>query len=1201
MASDVRVTLGANLEVTTTGVEQAKRQAAEVQKATQDVGASARDAGDAVADAMGNAASAAERAAEAARRAAEASTRPTPTPPTTPAPAAAPAAAPDAAPDARGRGAALAYDPSTHAYRAQNMLYGIEATLAGGVTTEAQQRQLEARAGKAGFYVDSAREGGLPDPQLEALVEHLQAVADALDENREAIKESTRGGALAAPDAGGDNASLRAMTDELRNLASGGLGTMGVFGRFLGRAGLVGLGVGAAVGAVNMATRALTSGHAEGREQIVALADLARQYDTDDNPLAYFRQASGAYRGFTDERLANIGFSATDATAFMARLDLPGGPAGMAAPMADTRSGLEFARATGIDEGNVADLLRTLGLGGIERGQSERALVLIREAMREGVKEGVSASDTFRNLEQALGGIFRGGVNLTESGIAFQAGLLTTLARTGDRQFQGAQGAANAERYQTAMLGGGDLAMQLALYQLAGPFTAEELGYTDDTPEGRRKKRTYEDLLATDPHAAMQMAFDLAPMNDLVMKRLAEAFDVLFKNKPALKSYFFRQMGFEGDALLTAVGLSAGETFTEATATGEGLPTDEEGFADVQAANTLAYTSLSLRIAESDQKLAMSLESLAKLGPIEETLRSFWLSVGGYMRQVLQRMPGDGGSLFEPGPIGPTAPAGSIKHGRLFGMTDAEAAAHDAALGGRERPPQTDPISRGLDRLFDWAAEGLSGLLGGVVQQESGGRPDAVNIVRQMAGGIEATSGDAVNMTPIAASYGGAFSWTQILASNLMGDHGQNRNTSVRGGWDKWFMDQDASADVRQQMQDAGLDVDDPIPDDIAALGAEGLAEWYRALPADQRSAIDSLVHGMSASMIEDYARISREEYGVEDEREAYMRGTAAWYTGPGHYAGSGMSVLDPAFALDPSNPFYRRKQSDGGESLEDYLDKFDFGKPAGAGPEGSLTPQRLDRLFDWAAEGLSGLLGGVVQQESGGRPDDVNERTTAFGAGQMPGNLMGDAGWDREFMGRSPHADDWHAILSRHGLDPDDPIPDHIASEGGYALQAWRAGLDSEARSAVDDFLMSLSDEKLAEYMDTAISYGADPFTAKVAAAAVWYSGNRGYLTGGSLMHPDNDAFTEGHGPEGDEPSHQQYVEGIFGPLEYNDDGTVRPAGGGPEGSLTPQRMDITVRVEGLDTITIAGVEDEHANRIESAFRGFLEAAASPTSFRGA
>jgi hypothetical protein len=199
-----------------------------------------------------------------------------------------------------------------------------------------------------------------------------------------------------------------------------------------------------------------------------------------------------------------------------------------------------------------------------------------------------------------------------------------------------------------------------------------------------------------------------------------------------------------------------------------------------------------------------------------------------------------------------------------------------------------------------------------------------------------------------------------------MGDHGQNRNTSVRGGWDKWFMDQDASADVRQQMQDAGLDVDDPIPDDIAALGAEGLAEWYRALPADQRSAIDSLVHGMSASMIEDYARISREEYGVEDEREAYMRGTAAWYTGPGHYAGSGMSVLDPAFALDPSNPFYRRKQSDGGESLEDYLDKFDFGKPAGAGPEGSLTPQRMDITV--RVEGLDTITIAGVEDEHANR-----------------------------------------------------------------------------------------------------------------------------------------------------------------------------------------------------------------------------------------
>ena len=912
MAGDVRVTIGANLAVTTSGVEEAKRAAAEVQAATEGVNASARDAGAAVSDAMSDAAQAARDAADALRRTAQQQQ--------------------PAAP------AGLSYDPRTHAHRASTMLYGVEAHLAGGVTSQAQLAQLEARTKRAGFYVDAAREGGLPERQTQDLIDHLQAVTDALTKNRDALEESTREGASLAPRQPDDentptNRLLGTLIGEVRGLAGAGLGQFGALGRLLtgvgGIAGGIALAGGAAYAGWNLLRRNLTAGNEAARDELIAMSDLGRQYDTSDNPLAWFRQTSGRFTGFTDPDIARLGYSGTQAGAFMARLDLPSGEDDpTSSGRADTRTGLAFARATGMQEDAVASFMRTLGVGGIQRGESERALTLIREAMREGVKEGVSTSDTFRTMEQTLTGMFRGGVNLTEAGIAFQSGLATAAARSGNRQWQGEQGAANLDRLQAAMLGGGDMGMELALLNRTGGFTATDLGL-----EGVHAAN-YETMRSADRVGAARVAIDLARTNPAVMQRFARALQGLLGNNIALLTHYLRQLGITGYALLEYIGEDGIARLAEqAVAEGERAATGD-ALVDVQRGNVLAAETLAVRVAEQDAELGRSFARLDLTGDPEIGMRRFGVTSSAILSQIA----------------------------RGFGTRDlfAPYGAEPGRVGG------------GHDLIFDEFTnapprEGFT---------VRSGYDDAVT---RMAGGIEATRGDATNMSPLAAQRGGAFGWTQILASNLTGNIVRNTNSSVHGGWDKWFIGQDSAAGVRQMMLNAGFeDFDDPIPDHIASGGAEALAEWRNSLTPEQQEAIDALMLQMSSAMMQDYGRIAEDVYGIRDPDERLMRSIAAWYMGPGEGYG-GKSVLDPAFEMDEGNPWFRRSQSDGGIPLRDYLKKFGYEFGEDAGPEGNLpagatltirfegleritvegaTAAQNDRVQDAAREFIGAIVG---------------------------------------------------------------------------------------------------------------------------------------------------------------------------------------------------------------------------------------------------
>jgi hypothetical protein len=978
--NDVKVNIGATLSIHTTGVEEAKRHAADVAAASQNVKTAASDAGATVTSAMGDAADAILDTAAAMRAAAEASraaataqativspsaprtdtapatpvwnadgtridgrtgtlagvpdTRPADrsAPPATPeTPAATVAAAAQQAATTSAPATALAYDPRTHAHRATSMLHGIEANLAGGVTSQAQIAQLENRARRAGYYVEQAGAGGLPAEQTRALIEHLEAVTEALAENRKAVEENTK------TDGGGDGGAPRQpeqqnpltgqLIDEVRRMAGGGLAGMGTLGRVIGRLGPWGLAAGAIAGGVTAAYGTLIRSNEAAREEVSAMADLGRQYDTSSNALWWNRDPEARVPFGSNDELIRLGFTATDASQFMSRLDLPGGGEnGWQTARDDTVSGLEFSRGSGISETNVADLVRALGVGGIERGQADRSLALVREAMREGLKEGVATSDTFRAMEQALTGMFRDGINLSETAVAFQAGLLSTMAGTGNRQWQGAAGAENIGKLTNATLGGGDFAMQLALFHRVGDISADDLGLTG------ADARVYNDIAAADPVGAMRIAIEKAPGNPDLMRRFAAALDDLFGDDTRLKAQYLRSLGLVGDELLGALAAMSDGGAEGIMAAAAERPAPEEGAHafDPQIGNRPAITTTVLRAQEADARTGAGIVSLNATGGLEERARKLWTDLRITPARLVDFFTEEGGPLRtddfgEGGPagsrdysvrLGAPAPAGdsNVGLGNRFGVGRAD------GLGGPAGRPAAIPVppdesehedDGDSEREDDGArsaeptevavrADDDTSRAGRIVMQESGGEPDPLTATNERTG---------------------AFGPSQILPSNLVGER----------GWDREFIENTTGRDEwRDTLTRAGLDPDDPIPDDVAKRGGTALAEWANSLSPEAKGAIEGFLYSLTDERLADY--ITRASDRGADPFTAEVRAAAAWY--------GGESWLGEGLRLDPTHDRFTRRHGESGKepSIQEYLESI-FG-PLEYHPGNRVTPK---------------------------------------------------------------------------------------------------------------------------------------------------------------------------------------------------------------------------------------------------------------------
>lgn len=420
--------------------------------------------------------------------------------------------------------------------RVESMLPTVAAQIASGRYAQAE-RTLEG----AEAYLEQAR-------TLQANTEALERLYEALSKHRETLEEqrakAQRG---EGQEASRPQVDPRGALEEVGEIALGrALGGAGATGsilarisRFLGPWGWLGLGVGATVGAVELA-----GGMArEGRQEAQAFLELNRALGLDYPTWVAFLDVARGRPFATRAELEALSYTARDAGQFAASY-------GMVAPargwteaerveglFRDVLAGLRLARYTGADEGQVASVLRLGARAGVvDPGEAETLAGILFQAVREGTREGVSAAETFQNVERYLQGLLAQGVTANERSLAFYAALLDRLSETQDRALMGEVGARAVGNILEGLTRTGQPGLEvLAFRALGGPElpTAREVGL-----EGA-EAREYERLREVSPLLAARFLLEEArSLNPEVIRRMAAGFEAVMGGRPDLEYLF---------------------------------------------------------------------------------------------------------------------------------------------------------------------------------------------------------------------------------------------------------------------------------------------------------------------------------------------------------------------------------------------------------------------------------------------------------------------------------------------------------------------------------------------------------------------------------------------------------------------------------------------------------------------------------------
>ncbi|MCX7784150.1 MAG: M23 family metallopeptidase [Meiothermus sp.] len=498
-----------------------------------------------------------------------------------------------------------------------------------GLRTYSDVNSLEARLSVLGAYLNRAVTAGADPERTERLRQALEELTEELEATKGELSQQNRN--RNAPDGRkppGDEREGRvggALLDELRNLAGQGLAALGPLGRLLRVAGPPALVAGAAIGGFNLLLNTLRGNNDPARQEAISLADLARQYGAETNFLNLFYDRNR--QGRTRAELERLGFSGSQAAAFAAMLNLPGGMRG------DTISGLTFARTTGMDLGDTANIMRQLGVGGtFARGQLGEALETFKLAMSEGIERGIAKSDTMSGLLRQMTEINQRGIATTPAALAMAASLQNALAGVGTRTLQGAMGAEAQARLDSAVTGENDPALQLlALRTFGGRApTAEQLGLTGSVAAG------YRQVAARSPVQAMRYALQLARRRPELMARLAQNMQGQLRD-PVLMSMFLEQYGLQGEQVLGVMGAGLGSLYGRAAGDvgrfqeGQGLEVDPQG------RNLIEQISRRLNVGDEDMRIILSRGMLATTGSIEEVARSIQQGIGRAIGNILQQ------------------------------------------------------------------------------------------------------------------------------------------------------------------------------------------------------------------------------------------------------------------------------------------------------------------------------------------------------------------------------------------------------------------------------------------------------------------------------------------------------------------------------------------------------------------------------------
>ncbi len=525
--------------------------------------------------------------------------------------------------------------PSSQSYRQlQNGVQSLAPALA-GIQLPSDAARLQARLDRLEVHNQQAQAAGNnTDKETQA----LQQAAKALDAIRDRFKNTpsaggTGGGGIPPKpptppgDPGDEPSKFKAFMDRIKAMyaqdatrgiaggarALGGSGAgeavMGGLGMLEGASAVLApIAIGAAIiGGVNAAANALQQANAPGRNELTASADLARQYGYSGNPNRLFRDQTG----MSSPELLKYNFTGRDAARVASIYDRPG------SMQRDTTDILKFARTTGLDESRVAGVARAFSVGGATN--QTQNLETMKLALAEGLKLGISQSQTMQNLLGFAENSYRQGRSVTSQGVAYQASLLKALADTGNPLLKGAGGASAAEKISNFATGGGDLSQQLILgNRLGGPPSAKELNLTGN------QAIAYEKLRKASPIQALQIALELAKSNrstPFSNKLLQTQLDIYGKD-PSLLDAVFKSYGMSAEERLSYEngGLRGIANRTNANIprykTGQALGRDEQG------KNPYEFSSRRQAVQDAESEYKAQISSVYALGGLEEQARS---------------------------------------------------------------------------------------------------------------------------------------------------------------------------------------------------------------------------------------------------------------------------------------------------------------------------------------------------------------------------------------------------------------------------------------------------------------------------------------------------------------------------------------------------------------------------------------------------
>lgn len=802
----------------------------------------------------------------------------------------------------------------------------------------ASRRKLSGLRGRVNEAADelASYQGALEPEVFEALTASVQSLTDKMDENVRAYNESERGDPLPATGEGGGGGG-----GGIGDMIMGQLSRMGGGGGLLGKLLPGGAVIGGAVAGYNILDRQITNANREGREAVVAQADLARQYGIEDDPWTMFRSDKN---GLSDVDLVRLGYTGRDAERVMSQLDRP---SSRGAAVEDTADILQFSRATGLDEGRVTDAVRSLGMAGnYKPGGAETPLETLKMALTESVKNGVSQADTMNALVSLSERALAEGRRLSPEALAFNASLQKVLADRDDPVLKGPGAAELNGQLNDMITGAGDPAMQMLVAPALEGVTPEELGLEGDAARGFREMQQY------DPLTAAFDALDLLKdgRNPELLAKVAGRFEDAMGSNPTMMNHQLQGRGVSTERRYAIMGSGGlGELYSDAA---DGTPAMFEGEAlstDVQGENDLSRESLAIKAMDLDEKEAQSRANVEVTGTAERNLKNI-----GYLRnQIMGRLkmgarndPVEG--VFTDTDT-PTVDFTS-KAFRPFGNRDEIEAAPPAPPPAPEGDPAAaDNAPRRLapepDVLYALpqpdadvvdevpAPEPKAGSTNTPPRAPTPRAPDAPDIdvskrvgalaYGVMASGLEGTTGDASNTRT------GAFGFSQVMPANLIGDHEPGEGGMLVSGWDTAFMKTKEGKKWQRRFDSVGLDSKDPIHDGLAELAVNDpnvLPSWYQSMTRPQQAVMDGFMGDMTKHQLGTYYDTARADGAKPDE--ALKRTFAGWYGGSGW-----LDNDDPKYALDEENPAYTRGHGvdDQEPSIREYALKgiergdFDF------------------------------------------------------------------------------------------------------------------------------------------------------------------------------------------------------------------------------------------------------------------------------------